>query len=445
MFPPAPPEKVPILGNVPDFMKGPLAFFKKNEERYGDICALQSPFRIVCIVFKPEYVRQILQENHRNYKKSFGYDTLKILLGEGLLTSGGDFWIRQRRLAQPAFHKERLARLVDIMADCTEQVLLEWKTRYTKGSTVNISYEMNRLALLIVTRTLFQSHIREEDINRLNISLSRVIEEGAERIRNPFKLPLWVPTPGNFREKHSVREIKEIIGGLIRQRMNDPKRYDDLLDMLIHTRDEETGESMSAAQLLDEVMTIFIAGHETTANSLSFTWYLLARNPEEDAKLMKEIAEVLDGRKPTAEDMKRLTYTRQIIDESMRLYPPAWLVGRESISEDKFGDYTIPAGTSLGIPTYVIQRSVRNWNDPEKFRPERFAPENAGSIPKFAYFPFGGGPRLCIGNMFAIYEMITVVTIMRREFKLSLPENYTLELQPVITLRVKGKLEMIVN
>lgn len=436
-FPPHPAGAVPILGNVPDFMKGPLGYFEKNEKIYPDIFWLKSPFRKVCVVYKPEYIRHILQENHRSFKKSFAYDALKPILGEGLLTSEGDFWIRQRRLSQPAFHKERIAGLIDIMAECVQEVMKEWGEKYKEGELADITFEMNRLALLIVSRTLFRAEITEEDINKLNQALAIAIEAGAEKVRNPFKLPLWIPTPQNQREKASIKTIHSLIGRIIDKRIADTRQHNDLLDMLVHARDEETGEGMSRQQLMDEVVTLFIAGHETTANALNFTWYLLAQNPDADQKLIDEIHEKLGYRTPTAADMHQLPYTRQIIDEALRLYPPAWIIAREAKTEITLGEYTLPAGTAFALPVYVVHRSLRNWNDPEKFIPERFSEEHARDIQKFAYFPFGGGPRLCIGNMFALYEMMIVITMIRRRYKMQLPDNYKLEIDPLVTLRTK--------
>lgn len=417
----------------------------RQEKVYPDICWLQSPFRKVCIVFNPDYVKYILQENHRHYIKSFGYDALKLLLGEGLLTSEGDFWIRQRRLVQPAFHKERMAGLVQVMATCVQQMLDEWKTNYRPGDEVNVSYEMNRLALLVVTRTLFQSNVTEEDIRQINHSLSVVIEGGAERIRNPFRLPDWLPTTKNRSEKEALHTINTIVHRIIHERLQDERRYDDLLDMLIHTRDEDTGEGMDPVQLRDEVMTIFIAGHETTANALAFAWYLLGRHTDADTRLRDEANQCLQDRMPALADMKALVYTRQVIDETLRLYPPAWIIGRKSTREETFGEYTVPAGTTMALPAYVIQHSERYWPQPEKFDPSRFDEQHIQAIQKFSYFPFGGGPRLCIGQMFAIYEMQIILSMVRRQYRLESAPGFILQMQPLITLRMKEPLRMILR
>lgn len=440
--PPHPPNSHFLLGNIPEFMKSPLAFFEKQEKTFPDICWMKSPFRKVCIVYNPDYIKYILQENNKSYTKSFGYDQLKLLLGNGLLTSEGEFWIRQRRMAQPAFHKERINRLVTIMGDCVIQVINEWEKKYRDEDVINFSYEMNRLALLIVSRTLFRSEIKEEDIQKINHSLGIAIEAGAEKIRNPFKLPQWIPTKKNRIEKNALSEIHQILKKLINQRLKDNNRYDDLLDMLIHAQDEETGEKMSSQQLLDEVATIFIAGHETTANALTFTWYLLAMHPEVDKLVIQEIKSVLDKAKPLPEDLQKMQYLRQVIDESLRLFPPAWIIGRQSLRDEKFGDYLVPAGTTMALPTYVVQRSNKNWSEPNIFNPDRFKIDQLKEIKKFTYFPFGGGPRLCIGNMFTIFEMLICISIIRKNYSISLDKKFKFELDPLITLRLKNPLHV---
>ncbi len=414
---------------------------KQCHQELGDIAWLQSPFRDVVLVFKPEYVKHMLQENNKNYTKSFGYDELEVLLGQGLLTSEGEYWKKQRRLAQPAFHKERIAYLVNIMGDVVMETIQQWKQQYKSGDEINITFEMNKLALEIVSRTLFQSDVSSDEINKLNDDLGVVIEVGAGRIRDPFKPPRWVPTSENRQSKKSVKDIRGLVLRIIEKRIKEEKRHDDLLDMLIHSVDEITGEKMSMNALLDEVMTIFIAGHETTANALAFAWYLLATHPAEKQKLMDEI-NTLSTERPEMMNLRDLKFHRMVIDETLRLYPPGWIIGRQAIQADKLGEYDIPAKCTCGIPAYVIQRSKTYFKDPDSFIPERFNEENISSIPKYAYFPFGGGPRLCIGQMFAIYEMQIAIFLLWKHFDFSIQDGYQLELEPLITLRTKKPISM---
>jgi cytochrome P450 len=439
--PPGLPGAKPIIGHILQFRKNPLKFFVRSHDELGDIAWLQSPFRDVTLVFKPDYIRYILQENNKAFRKSFGYDELKILLGEGLLTSEGETWKKQRRLAQPAFHKERIAYLVSIMGDVVLDTVTAWKQQFKNGDEVNITFEMNKLALEIVSRTLFQTDVSAREIEELNHALGVVIEVGAQRIRDPFQPPRWVPTKANRESKKAVLKIREIVSKIIEKRVGSTERFDDLLDMLVHTTDEETGEKMTMAALMDEVMTIYIAGHETTANALAFTWYLLAKNPKEKEKLFAEI-QGLGVEKPAMHQLKELKFSRMVVDESLRLYPPAWIIGRQGLHEEKMGDYTLPKFCTYGIPVYVVHRSPAYWKNPEDFIPERFNEENGVTIPKFAYFPFGGGPRLCIGQMFAIYEMQIALYVLWKHIDFELDPNYQLEIEPLITLRTRKPILM---
>lgn len=451
--PPGLSNKKPIFGHILEFRKGPLKFIQQCHDELGDIAWLQSPFRDITLVFKPDYVKFILQENNKEFRKSFGYDELKILLGQGLLTSEGEVWMKQRRLAQPAFHKERMVHLVSIMVDVVNETVANYKKQFKSGEEINITFEMSKLALEVVSRTLFQADVTKDEIEKLNNALSIVIEMGAKRIRDPFQPPRWVPTKSNRDSDKAVKTVRAIVTRIIEKRMNSTERFEDLLDMLIHTIDEETGEKMGMVALMDEVMTIFIAGHETTANALAFTWYLLGTNPKEKEKLLEEIKTI--SARMTGSDgntdvlaipqLRELKFHRMVIDESLRLYPPAWIIGRQGLKEQKLGEYTLPAMCTYGIPTYVIQRSKMYWKNPDEFIPERFNEENAPNIPKFAYFPFGGGPRLCIGQMFAIYEMQIAMYALWKNFDFELREGYQLEIEPLITLRTKNPVIMKIH
>ncbi len=433
-LPPSPEKEHFLFKNAFYMATGPLAFFFENYEQMGPIYWVKSPIRKIAVLNDPELVRHVLQENNRNYVKSFGYDPLKLLLGNGLLTSEGDFWRKQRRLAQPGFHKEKLAAIVDTMITCTGQMLLRWEK--LEGIELNISAEMNRVALDIVSKSLFISNV-EDEIDRISAWVTVAIEQGAERIKNPFKVPMWIPTPANVKQNKAVSVLDEVITGIIERRRKEGKQYDDLLSMLMDARDEDTGEGMSNRQLRDEVMTIFIAGHETTANALTWALYVLAQNPEIEKKLQAEIDTVMQGRPVSFEDLRNLTYTRMVIDETMRMYPPAWIIGRKNVEDDEIGGYHIPAGTNCLIPTICIHRSPKFWDNPLKFDPERFSAEKIKEHKKFTYFPFGGGPRLCIGNNFALMEMQVVLASVMQRYKFELKDQTPIELDPLITLRPK--------
>ncbi len=432
VLPPHPEKEHFIFKNAYYMAYNTLNFLFDNYKTMGPIYWVTSPIRKIAILQDPEVIRYVLQDNNKNYVKSFGYDPLKLLLGNGLLTSEGDFWRKQRRLAQPAFHKEKLANIVDTMITCTGQMLVRWEK--LAGEEINVSSEMNKIALDIVSKSLFISNV-EQEMDKISKWVTVAIEHGSERIRSPFKLPVWIPTPGNRKEAQAVKILNQVVNGIIEQRRAEGKSYDDLLSMLMDVRDEDTGEGMSNQQLRDEVMTIFIAGHETTANALTWAFYTLAKNPEVEAKLFEEVSRVLQGRPVGFDDLRQLTYTRQVIDETMRMYPPAWIIGRKTLADDEIGGYKIPADTNCLIPTICIHRSPKFWDEPEVFNPDRFAPDKVKEQKRFTYFPFGGGPRLCIGNNFALMEMQVVLASIIQNYHLIFSESAEINLDPLITLR----------
>ena len=431
-LPPHPEKEHIIFKNAFYMAYHTLDFLFDNYRTMGPIYWVTSPIRKIAILQDPDLIRYVLQDNNKNYVKSFGYDPLKLLLGNGLLTSEGDFWRKQRRLAQPAFHKEKLANIVDTMITCTGQMLVRWEK--LAGEEINISSEMNKIALDIVSKSLFISNV-EDEMDKISKWVTVAIESGSERIRSPFKLPVWIPTPGNRKETQAVKILNQVVNGIIEQRRAEGISYDDLLSMLMDVRDEDTGEGMSNQQLRDEVMTIFIAGHETTAKALTWAFYTLAKNPAVEEKLFEEVSRVLQGRPVGFDDLKNLTYTRQVIDETMRIYPPAWIIGRKNIVDDEIGGYKIPAGTNCLIPTICLHRSPQFWDEPEVFNPDRFAPEKVKEQKRFTYFPFGGGPRLCIGNNFALMEMQVVLASIIQKYHLIFSESAEINLDPLITLR----------
>lgn len=436
------PPAVPghwLFGSGLDLALNPIEFLGKNSKKHGGIYRLTSRFKKLVVVQDPDLVKHILQDNNKNYIKSFGYDVLGLLLGKGLLTSEGDFWRKQRRLAQPAFHRERLNALVNTMVACTKDYLdvLERK----RGQEVDMSKEMMHVTLHIVAKSLFGSNVTDI-VEAVGREMDIAQELAIERISNPFKLPMWIPTPGNLREKKSLDRLDKVMMDIIEKRRADPTPYDDLLQMLMEAKDEDTGEQMSDRQLRDECMTIFLAGHETTALALTWLWYMAHQNPAELNKLRAEAEQVLQGRDPLMGDVMKLEYTRMTIEETMRLYPPAWVIGRRNVADDTIGGYHIPAPTNLLIPVYQIHRDPDIWDEPLVFNPERFRKDKIKEKHRFAYFPFGGGPRLCIGNNFALMEMQIVVVMLVTRFTFSLVPGHPVVLDPLITLRAKHGMKM---
>ena len=432
----------PIFGSIHLFAKDPLKFFIDYQYQYDGIFRVKSPSYLeqIVVVSKPDYVKHILQDNNKNYHKSFGYTIMKLLLGNGLLTSEGDFWRRQRRLAQPAFHRDRLAAFVKIMTDAGSTLLQKWDT-LPDGTTINLSTAMMQVTVDIVCKAMFSADV-EDAVAVVNKEFNVANEKLIKRITSHIKIPLWLPTPGNIREKNSYKAIRGVVEKIIDKRRQSTEHYDDLLAMLMEAKDEDTGEMMSNEQILDEVVTIFLAGHETTAVALTWLFHCLEENPEVESKLLDEAKNILQGNTPQLDDLRALEYTRMVIDETMRLYPPAWVIGRHSLGDDEIDGYHIPKGINTLIPVYAIHRDKRYWDEPEKFIPERFSKEKTKSYHKFLYFPFGGGPRLCIGNNFALMEMQLIVPMIVQHYKLRKPKGFQFKQDPLITMRPEPEMQM---
>ncbi len=449
----AAPKTPPIVkgpwptGSLTLFAKDPIEFFMKYSPQYEGIYEVTSIFFRVATDFKqmmiitdPDYVKHILQDNNRNYRKSFSNEPLKLLLGKGLITSEGDFWRKQRRLIQPAFHRERLAAFAQIMTDECAALIKKWHALNDK-SVVNLSHDMSEMTLRIICKAMFTADV-DDAIELVNREINTANEKLVARVLNPMSIPLWVPTPANVREKHTYDAIRNVVSSVIDKRRKSNARHDDLMAMLMEARDEDTGEMMSDEQIKDEVATIFLAGHETTAVSLTWLFHCLDENPEAEAKLLQEAKTALNGRTPVIEDLKNLEYTRMVVEETMRLYPTVWSLGRQSYQDDVIDGWSVPEATNIFIPIYYIHRCEKYWPEPLKFIPERFNNENSKNRHKFAYFPFGGGPRLCIGNNFAMMEMQLMVPMIIQQFHLQKPENFKFKITPLITMRPDPEMQM---
>jgi cytochrome P450 len=365
----------------------------------------------------------------------------KKFLGEGLLTSEGEFHRRQRRLAQPAFHRQRINAYATAMADYAARTRDRWQT----GGTLDVWQEMMRLTLAIVGKTLFDADV-EDEANEIRVALTEIMRL-FERITSPFaglldKLPLR----SNRRWLKAKQRLDSIIYRIIDERRKTGEDRGDLLSMLLLAQDEEGDRStMTDSQLRDEAMTLFVAGHETTANALTWSWYLLSQHPEAEANLHREIDAVLAGKLPTAEDVPRLRYTEMVFAEAMRLYPPAWTMGRRALSDYEVGGYIIPAGSIVLMSPWVMHHDPRFYPDPFRFDPERWTVEARESRPKFSYFPFGGGPRVCIGESFAWMEGVLLIAVLAQQWKLRLAPGQQVEPEPKVTLRPKYGMRMIVS
>lgn len=418
-----------LSGNLPEFRAGRLEYLRQCARTYGDVVALRFAHRRIYLVSHPDLIEDVLVTQNQNFIKHFALRLNPLLLGKGLLTSEGEFWLRQRRLIQPAFVRSRIAAYAPAMVETTLRMLAGWQP----GQQRNIHAEMMKLTLDIAAKTLFGA-TATTDAQRIAEAMRFLHYIFTVRFTNLVPIPMWLPTPNNLRLRRAVRQLDAIIYGFIRQRRASGEDKGDLLSILLHARDADDGTRMSDQQVRDEAMTLFLAGHETTALVLSWTWYLLARHPEVEGQLLAEIARILPGRLPVFDDVAKLNYTEAILLESMRLYSPAYTVGREARGDCMVGGFPVHKGMTILMSQWVVQRDPRFYDEPEKFRPERWLGEEAKKIPKFAYFPFGGGPRLCIGNTFALMEMALVLATLAPRYHFTLVPGTEVKAVPAFTL-----------
>jgi cytochrome P450 len=438
------PRSLSPLGHVQAMQRDALGFMMRLREQYGDVARFRVFIWQSYLLSHPDHVKHVLQDNNRNYHKGILYQFLKPVVGEGLLTSEDNFWRRQRRIAQPAFHRKTVAGLASAMTEETDEMLSRWSGRARSGETFDLLADLMALTLEIVSRTMLSTDVASEAAAvRESVALLR--DHVAYRAFHIFTLPEGFPTPRNRRFARALATVDGIVYGMIEQRRSGEVNADDLLSMLLHATDEETGESMSDKQLRDEVMTIFLAGHETTANALAWTLSLLSQHPDVEERLADEVDRVLSGRTPEVADLPNLPYTKMVIEESLRLYPPAYAFARRALEEDEIAGYRIPKGGGVLVSPWVTHRHPAFWDEPERFDPERFSAERTASRPRYAYFPFGGGPRQCIGNEFALMESQLVLAMIAQRFRLRVAPGHTAEPEPLITLRPKGALPMTVT
>lgn len=420
-----------ILGNTFAYLRDPLGFLLRTARRGGEIVSLDLVGLDAYLLSDPEDIERVLITEHRKLKKDRFTRELSRLLGQGLLTSEGDYWRRQRRLAQPAFHRERIAAYARAMAEATEERLAGWKA----GTVIDVHEEMMQLTRDIVCRTLFGTQAGPE-MSAVNDALSVTMDRYAEPLYMLLPALEKMPLPLSRRYRRAAAALDDVVYGLIRKRRAEASDTGDLLSMLLSARDED-GSHMSDVQVRDEVMTIFLAGHETTAIALSWTFYLLSKNPEACGELGEEARRVLGLRTASIDDMQELRVTENVVSESMRLYPPAWALGREVVEPFEIRGHRFPKGAQIWLSQWVAHRDPRYFDEPEAFRPSRWEGGLAKRLPKFAYFPFGGGARLCIGNSFALVEATLVLAMIAARFRLVLEPGQRIEPFPSVTLRPK--------
>jgi cytochrome P450 len=435
--PPGPNPLIPGLSFL-SLRRDRIGFLTKLAEEYGDLAHFQLGAMHIYLLSNPDYIRDILITHNKQFMKGEGLQRAKRLLGEGLLTSEGEFHLRQRRLAQPAFHRQRIAGYAEAMVEYAARMRNDW----LPGETRDIAREMMRLTLAIAGKTLFGADVTGE-ADEIGRSLDTAMQ-AFNRLTLPFSnLIERLPLPSVRRFRQARQRLDATIYRIINERRASGRDHGDLLSMLIAARDDEgDGTGMTDEQLRDEAMTIFLAGHETTANALTWTWYLLSQNPAAEAKFHAEIEQTLHGRLPAAEDFPQLKYTEMILAESMRLYPPAWLIGRRALTDYPIGGYTIPSGSIILMSQYVMHHKAEYFPDPFRFDPDRWLPAARDARPQFSYFPFGGGPRLCIGEHFAWMEGVLVLATIGQHWRMRLAPGHPVEMQPLVTLRPKHGMRM---
>jgi cytochrome P450 len=427
---------LPIVGVLPQFRRNPPQFLQSLLRDHGDLVHFRLGPQDIYLVSNPEWIKDILVTNQTNFTKSRFLERAKVLLGEGLLTSEGEFHRRQRRLVQPAFHRDRLVGYASAMVECAARTREEW----TDGAQLDLSREMMRLTLAVVAKTLFSADVTA-DADNIGAALTQVMIL-FDMVLMPFSE--WIeklPLPQIRRFEKARDFLDKTIYGIIADRRASKEDKGDLLSMLLLAQDEDGGAGMSDKQIRDEALTLFLAGHETTANALMWSWYLLSQNPAAAAKFYDEVDRVLGDRLPTFDDLPRLKYTEGVFAESMRLYPPAWVIGRRSKTEYTIGPYTLPSRSILMMSPYVVHRDPRWFPDPERFDPDRWLQPD--DRPKFSYVPFGGGTRVCIGERFAWTEGVLLLATVAQKWRFKLVPGHPVATAALITLRAKHGMKMV--
>lgn len=426
----APHKRLPPVpqGSMRELVRNPLSFFTSITQEYGDIVCYRPAPDTAYLLNHPDYVRHVLVDNNRNYSKdTYSIQVFKKVCGDGLITAEGEVWRAQRRLMQPAFHHSRLERLDGLIVQATQEMLPRWDDCCSQGEPVDIAREMARLTLSVTTRALFGVNLGE----RVN-QVGEIVNRSALLFEKPSHPAL----------QQAAQEFRDVVDAIIQERKQDFKDSGDLLSSLILAKDERTGVCMGDEELRNQLFGLLLAGYETTANALTWTWYLLSQNPWAAERMQEEVRRELDGKIPAYADLERLPYLRQTLDESLRLYPPAWILGRRAIGDDEIGGYDVPAGTVVAISIYTLHRHPAFWENPTVFDPSRFEPHKAASRHKYAYIPFGGGPRQCIGSGFGLLEAALIMACVAQRYALHLAQGVEVQPQAIFVLRPNRDLKM---
>lgn len=436
------PRSMPILGNMLAFRRDPLTFICRMREEYGDLVRLQLGPNLVHLVTHPDLARHVLQGNDGTYVRGgVFYDKLKVLLGEGQLTATGPHWRRQRQLTQPVFNRNRLAPFCKTMAEQAARMFDRWSRASRQNETIDVADEMNALTLSIVSLSVFSVDLGRQ-ASEVGWAATIGIRYTMHRSEALVQLPEFVPTPLRIQFKKALRILDDLIYGIIRERRGMRDLPDDLLSMMMEARDEESGEGMTDEQLRDQVLTMLMAGHETTANALSWAYYSLSRNPKVEEEMIREVDEVLPDKMPEFEDLRRLPYVKMVIEESMRMYAPAWFFGRSVTRDDSMAGYVIPADSMVIVSPHVVHHHPDFWDRPSEFDPSRFDPSRSEKRHQYAYIPFGGGAHFCVGKNLAMMEAVIVMASVTKRFRLDRVPGYVAQPDPGLSMRIRNGLPM---
>ena len=437
---PAGPKGRPVVGSLREFRHDVLGFFTDCARTYGDVVPIRLPRRHLVLLSHPDLIEEVLTARARQSTKTLLLQALRPVLGNGLLLSEGDTWLRQRRLIQPAFHRKRIAAYGDVMAGYAERGMAEWRD----GQTRDVHADMMTITQAIVAKTLFDADVSDASWD-VGHALHVLMDDFSQRRTRLFELPKFVPTAGRRRARLAVERLDRVVYGIIADRRASGEDHGDLLSLLLDAQDADDGSRMTNQQVRDEIMTLFLAGHETTAVSLSWTWYLLAQHPDVEARLAAELRSVLGGRLPTVADLPRLRYAEMVVTESMRLYPPVYSLTRRVIEACEVGGHRIEPEMTLVMSQWVVHRDARWFTEPAAFQPDRWENDLAKRLPRYAYVLFGGGPRLCIGNAFALMEATLLLATIAQRFRFRLAPGAAVKPMLSVTLRPAAGIPMTLS
>ena len=420
-FPPG-PKGAPLVGSLFDFRRsGTLDFYRDVWRQYGDVSsATVGPVKFFVVV-RPEHIQHVLVKNPDKYVKGISHEKLRVAIGNGILTLEGEKWYRQRKLMQPVYTPKGIRPYAEIMTDESQHLIERWRTQLPPDRVVDINQEMTRVTMKVISRAMFGIDM-DENFRDAARALIMLLEYTSASTNTLIDMPLFIPTPTNQRLKHAKRVLREFLMNIIQKRRQEGLQ-DDLLSMLMSSKDEETGATMTDEHLHDEALITFFAGHETTASLLTWTWYLLSKNPRVEAKLHAELAQKLQGRTPTLDDLSNLPYTRMVLDDALRLYSPVPLLARDAAMDDELAGYRVPKGTMVVVMPYATHRHPDFWEKPLEFYPEHFEEAAVAKRPRYAYFPFGSGQRICIGLHFAHMEAALILADVAQRFQLRMAEE----------------------